>query len=75
MFTVEIGIPQQVLAIDDAVKVGHASLGDEGIVHVDMRPQSGNDEVQILDRYVLVIVVVNIGADFATSPSCIVFRS
>lgn len=29
MLAVEIGIPQQVVAIDDAVKVGHASLGDE----------------------------------------------
>jgi hypothetical protein len=45
MFAVEIGIPQQVLTIDDAVKVGHASLGDEGVVLVDMRPQGGNDEV------------------------------
>ena len=39
MFAVEIGIPQQVLAIDDAVKVGHALLGNEGVVHVDMGPQ------------------------------------
>ena len=65
VFIVEIGIPQQVFAIDDAVKVGHASLGDEGVVHVDMRPQGGNDEVHVLDRYDLVIVVVDVGADFA----------
>ena len=65
MLVVEIGILQQVLAIDDAVKVGHASLGDEGVVHVDMRPQGGNDEVHVLDRYDLVIVVVDVGADFA----------
>ena len=65
MFIVEIGIPQQVFAIDDAVKVGHASLGDEGVVHVDMRPHGGNDEVHVLDRYDLVIVVVDVGADFA----------
>lgn len=65
MFAVEIGIPQQVLAIDDAVKVGHASLGDEGVVQVDMGPQGGNDEVHILDRYDLVIVVVDVGPDFA----------
>lgn len=38
MLVVEIGIPQQVLAIDDAVKVGHAPLGDEGVVKVDMCP-------------------------------------
>jgi len=36
MLVVEIRIPQQALPIDDAVKVGHASLGDEGVVH---RPQ------------------------------------
>ena len=65
MLAVEIGIPQQVFAIDDAVEVGHASLGDEGVVHVDMRPQGGNDEVHVLDRYDLVIVVVDVGADFA----------
>lgn len=65
VFIVEIGIPQQVFAIDDAVKVGHASLGDEGVVYVDMRPQGGNDEVHVLDRYDLVIVVVDVGADFA----------
>lgn len=65
MLDVEIGIPQQVLAIDDAVKVSHASLGDEGIVRVDMRPQGGYDEVHILDRDDLVIIVVNVGADFA----------
>ena len=65
MFIVEIGIRQQVFAIDDAVEVGHASLGDEGVVHVDMRPQGGNDEVHVLDRYDLVIVVVDVGADFA----------
>lgn len=65
MFAVEIGIPQQVFAIDDAVEVGNASLGDEGVVHVDMRPQGGNNEVHVLDRYDLVIVVVDIGADFA----------
>ena len=68
MLTVEIGIPQQVLAIDDAVKVGHASLGDEGVVHVDMRPQGGNDEVNILDRDDFVIVVMDVGADFAHQP-------
>ena len=65
VFIVEIGIPQQVFAIDDAVKVGHASLGDEGVVHVNMRPQGGYDEVHILDRDDLVIVVVDVGADFA----------
>lgn len=65
MFAVEIGILQQILAIDDAVKVGHASLGDEGVVHVDICPQGGNDEVHILDRDDLVIVVVDVGADFA----------
>lgn len=65
MLVVEIGIPQQVFAIDDAEKVGHASLGDEGVVHVDMRPHGGNDEVHVLDRYDLVIVVVDVGADFA----------
>ena len=65
MLSVEIRIPQQVFAIDDAVEVGHASLADEGVVHVDMGPQGGYDEVHILDRYDLVIVVVNIGADFA----------
>ena len=32
MFAVEIGISQQVLTIYDAVKVGHASFGDESIV-------------------------------------------
>ena len=65
MLTVEIGISQQVIAIDDAVKVGHTSLGDEGVVKVDMGPQSGYDEVHILDRDDLVIVVVDVGADFA----------
>lgn len=65
MFAVEIGIPQQVLAIDDAVEVGHAPLGDEGVVQVDMGPQGGNDEVHILDRDDLVIVVVDVGPDFA----------
>ena len=65
MLVVEIGILQQVLAIDYAVKVGHASLGDKGVVHVDMRPQGGNDEVHVLDRDDLVIVVVDVGADFA----------
>ena len=65
MLVVEIGIPQQVFAINDAVEVGHASLGDEGVVHVDMRPQGGNDEVHVLDRYDLVIVVVDVGLDFA----------
>ena len=65
MLAVEIGIPQQVLAIDDAVKVGHASLGDEGVVRVDMRPQGGHDEVHVLDRDDLVIVVMDVGADFA----------
>ena len=65
MLTVEIGIPQQVVAIDDAVKVGHAPLGDEGVVQVDMRPQSGNDEVHVLDRDDLVIVIMDVGADFA----------
>ena len=65
MFAVEIGIPQQVLTIDDAVKVGHASFGDEGVVHVNMRPQGGYDEVHILDRDDLVIVVMDVGADFA----------
>ena len=65
MLVVEIGIPQQVLTIDDAVEVGHTSLGDEGIVRVDMRPQGGYDEVHILDSDNLVIVVVDVGADFA----------
>ncbi len=65
VFAVEIGILQQVFAIDDAVKVGYASLGDEGVVHVDMCPQGGNDEVHILDRDDFVIVVVDVGADFA----------
>lgn len=65
MLAVEIGIPQQVFAIDDAVEVGHASLGDEGVVHVDMGPQGRYDEVHVLDRDDLVIVVVNVGADFA----------
>ena len=65
VLAVEIGIPQQVFAIDDAVKVGHASLGDEGVVHVNMRPQGGYDEVHILDRDDLVIVVMDVGADFA----------
>lgn len=65
MFTVEIGISQQVLAIDDAVEVGHASLGDEGVVHVDMGPKGGYDEVHILDRYDLVIEVMDVVADFA----------
>ena len=65
MLAVEIGVPQQVLTIDDAVKVGHASLGDEGVVHVNMRPQGGYDEVHILDRDDLVIVVMDVGPDFA----------
>lgn len=65
MLVVEIRIPQLALPIDDAVKVGHASFGDEGVIQVDMRPQSGNDEVHILDRDNLVIVVVDVGADFA----------
>ena len=65
MLAVEIGVPQQVLTIDDAVKVGNASLGDEGVVHVNMRPQGGYDEVHILDRDDLVIVVMDVGADFA----------
>ena len=68
MLAVEIGIPQQVFAIDDAVKVGHASLGDEGVIQVDMRPQGGNDEVHVLDRDDLVIVVVDVGTDFAHQP-------
>ena len=38
MLDVEVGIPQQVLAIDDAVKVGHAPLGNKGVVKVDMCP-------------------------------------
>ena len=65
MLAVEIGIPQQILAIDYAVKVGHTSLGDEGVVHVDVGPQGGYDEVHILDRDDLVIVVMDVGADFA----------
>ena len=65
MFIVEIRIPQQVFAIDDAVEVGHASLGDESVVKVDMCPQGGNDEVHVLDRDDLVIVVVDVGADFS----------
>lgn len=65
MLAVEIGIPQQILAIDYAVKVGHASLGDEGVVHVDVGPQGGYDEFHILDRDDLVIVVMDVGADFA----------
>lgn len=65
VFAIEIGIPQQVFTIDDAIKVGHASLGDEGVVQVDMRPQGGYDEVHVLDRYDLVIVVMDVGADFA----------
>ena len=65
VFAVEIGIPQQVFAIDDAVKVGHASLDDEGVVLVDMRPKGGYDEVHIHDRHDLVIVVMDVGADFA----------
>lgn len=65
MLVVEIGILQQVLAIDDAVKVGHASLGDESVVQVDMGPQGGYDEVHIPDRDDLVIVVVDVGPDFA----------
>ena len=68
VFIVEIGISQQVFAIDNSVKVGHASLGDEGVVHVDMRPQGGNDEVNILDRDDFVIVVMDVGADFAHQP-------
>ena len=59
MLAVEIGIPQQVLAIDDAVEVGHAPLGDEGVVHVDMRPHGGYDEVHFLDRYDLVIGIIS----------------
>ena len=65
MLVVEIGIPQQVLTINYAVKVGHASLGDEGVVRVDMGPQGGNDEVHILDCYDLVIVIMDVGPDFA----------
>ena len=65
MLVVEIGIPQQVLTIDDAVKVGHGSLGDESVVRVDMGPQGGYDEVHILDRDDLVIVVMDVGPDFA----------
>ena len=65
MLVVKVGIPQQVFARYDAVEVGHASLGDEGVVRVDMGPQGGNDEVHILDCYDLVIVVVDVGADFA----------
>lgn len=65
MLVVEIGILQQVLAIDDAVKVGHASLGDESVVRIDIGPQGGYDEVHVLDRYDLVIVVVDVGPDFA----------
>jgi len=68
MLVVEIGILQQVLATDYAVKVGNASLGDEGVVHVNMRPQGGYDEVYILDCDDLVIVVVDVGADFAHQP-------
>ena len=65
VFIVEIGIRQQVFAIDDAVEVVHASLGDEGVVKIDMRPQGGNDEVHVLDRDNLVIVVVvDVRADF-----------
>lgn len=65
MFAVEIGMPQQVLTIDDAVKVGHAPLGNKGVVHVNMRPQGRYDEVHILDRNDFVIVVMDVGADFA----------
>ena len=64
MLAVKIGIPQQVVAKDDAVKVGHAPLGDEGVVHVDMSPQGRYDEVHVLDRNDFVIVVVDVGADF-----------
>ena len=39
VFTVEIGIPQQVFAINDAVEVGHASLGEIGICWVNMSPK------------------------------------
>lgn len=38
MLAVEIEIPQQVLAIDDAVKIGNSSLGDDGVVQVDIGP-------------------------------------
>ena len=65
MLVVKVGIPQQVFAIDDAVEVSHASFGDEGVVQVDMGPQGRYDEVHILDRDDLVIVVVDVGADFA----------
>ena len=65
VFAVEIGMPQQVLTIDDAVKVGHAPLGNKGVVHVNMRPQGRYDEVHILDRNDFVIVVMDVGADFA----------
>ena len=65
VFAVEIGIPQQIFAINDAVEVSHAPFGDEGVVKVNMCPQGGNDEVHIPDRDDLVIVVVDVGADFA----------
>ena len=65
VFAVEIGMPQQVLTIDDVVKVGHAPLGNKGVVHVNMRPQGRYDEVHILDRNDFVIVVMDVGADFA----------
>lgn len=68
MLVVEIEIPQQVLAIDDAVEVGHASLGDEGVVQVDMGPKGGYDEVHILNRDDLVIVIVDVGADLTNQP-------
>ncbi len=65
MLVVKVGIPQQIFAIDDAVKVGHASLGNESVVKVDMCPQGGNDEVHILDCDDFIIVIMDVGADFA----------
>ena len=64
MFAVEIGVPQQVLAIDDAVKVGNSTLGNESVAHVNMCPQGWNDEVHVLYAYDLVIVVVDIWSNF-----------
>ena len=65
MLLVKVRERQYVLAIEYAVEVGDASLGDVGIFKVDMCPKGGDDEIGVLDANHAVIVEMNVGTYLA----------
>lgn len=67
VLTVEVGITQEVLTIENPVEIGDTKLSSGGVLQVNMGPERRDYEDNVIDFHDLIVIVVDVRPGLALS--------